>query len=265
MSAAGIILLQKVVTNIAQDRSYCNRWTSILSLERVFLAWYRFNNAMTITKVTISRAISKIDPKIDDMNTKHQAGIYCGVNRNEKYIISRTLLPIHLCSHPYGTMILHVKRLDMSIRKKLINTLVGSKMVDRSKGALRRDWSTRWIWLIVLNYYRKWATFVVSIKWGGAAKTFKCLLAKQLGTQPFHPKERRQCDGIFGPSSRVLGTTVDENDALARLVPYTDKITDLTNKQRTLLQNKLSYLKKKSWRLKISTRWRGKSVVASVV
>ena len=57
---------------------------STISLGKILSIRYKLEN-LTISKATISRALDKINPNINDLTLKHQSGIYRGANREETY------------------------------------------------------------------------------------------------------------------------------------------------------------------------------------
>ena len=79
------MLLQKAARNIALDDSFRNRWVSVTSLEKALIVRYQFDSTITISKVTLSHAVGKINPNIDAQNLQHESEIYRGVHGNEKF------------------------------------------------------------------------------------------------------------------------------------------------------------------------------------
>ena len=78
-------LLQRAIRLISRDVCFVNRWTSSTSIQKAMITRYDFDTCIKVSKMTISRAMGKIDPGIDTQNCIHPSGIYRLQSCNEKY------------------------------------------------------------------------------------------------------------------------------------------------------------------------------------
>ena len=85
MAISKVILLQNTVRNITLDSSFLNRWVSASSLEKALTLCYQFDTTVTISKVTLSRDVDKINPSIDTQSLNHAYGMYRGVFGRKKF------------------------------------------------------------------------------------------------------------------------------------------------------------------------------------
>ena len=85
MATSKVILVQKVVKNLARDGSFLNRWVSANSIFPVISVRYQFDTSLTISKATLSRDMGKIDPDIDNQTIKHGTGIYRGLYSHNRW------------------------------------------------------------------------------------------------------------------------------------------------------------------------------------
>ena len=85
MSTARVILLQRAVKNIASDRCFVSRWTSVATLETALKARYHLDDSINVTKTNIHRALNKLDHSIDVEHFKHTSGIYRTTMFMDKY------------------------------------------------------------------------------------------------------------------------------------------------------------------------------------
>lgn len=82
---SSMALLQLFVRIIFKDPSFRDRWTCISSLEKVLTSRYKYDSSIFISKMTISQAIGKMDPNIDDQNMRHLSGIYRGKVKSDMF------------------------------------------------------------------------------------------------------------------------------------------------------------------------------------
>ena len=87
MSTARVILLQRAVKNIASDRCFVSRWTSVATLETALKARYHLDDSINVTKTNIHRALNKPDHCIDVAHVKHASGVYRTNHLNDKFYI----------------------------------------------------------------------------------------------------------------------------------------------------------------------------------
>ena len=76
MTVSRMILLQKATRNILKDPSFVNRWVPLISIKKGLELRYKFNTTYPITKLTLSRAIGKIEPMIENLVHSHPSGLY---------------------------------------------------------------------------------------------------------------------------------------------------------------------------------------------
>ena len=84
MSSSQVILLRKAVNNLSTDIAFKKRWVRCTSLLAALKCRYILKD-VTLTKASISRVISKVEPDVMNLNFKHNSGIYSGINRQERY------------------------------------------------------------------------------------------------------------------------------------------------------------------------------------
>ena len=78
-----MLLLQKASRNLLKDASFFNRWVPLPTIKKGLEIRYKFNTAYPITKFTLSRAIGKIEPMIENLEHKHPSGLYRSKLNNE--------------------------------------------------------------------------------------------------------------------------------------------------------------------------------------
>ena len=71
MTVTRMVLLQKASRNLLKDASFLNRWVPLTTIKKGLEIRYKFNTAYPITKFTLSRAIGKIEPMIENLEHKH--------------------------------------------------------------------------------------------------------------------------------------------------------------------------------------------------
>ena len=76
MTVSRMLLLQKASRNLLEDASFTNRWVPLNSIKRGLDLRYKFNTTYPITKITLGRAISKIEPMIENLVHSHPSGLY---------------------------------------------------------------------------------------------------------------------------------------------------------------------------------------------
>ena len=52
---------------------------------------YSFNNDFSLNRIALSKAISKLDPSVDNIKIKSQSKIYRGYNSHKQYIFVQSL------------------------------------------------------------------------------------------------------------------------------------------------------------------------------
>ena len=83
MTVTRMVLLQKASRNLLKDASFFNRWVPLTSIKKGLEIRYKFNTAYPLTKITLSRAMSKIEPMIENLDHKHSSGLYRSKLNNE--------------------------------------------------------------------------------------------------------------------------------------------------------------------------------------
>ena len=83
MTVSRLILLQKASRNLLKDASFINRWVPLNSIKKGLEVRYKFNTTYPITKTNLGRAISKIEPMIENLEHPHPSGLYRAKIRNE--------------------------------------------------------------------------------------------------------------------------------------------------------------------------------------
>ena len=83
MTVSRMLLLQKASRNLLKDLSFTNRWVPLNSIKKGLDLRYKFNTTYPITKLTLSRAIGKIEPMIENLEYKHPSGLYRAKFNNE--------------------------------------------------------------------------------------------------------------------------------------------------------------------------------------
>ena len=76
MTVSRMILLQKASRNLLKDASFINRWVPLNSIKKGLEVRYKFNTTYPITKTNLGRAISKIEPMIENLEHPHPSGLY---------------------------------------------------------------------------------------------------------------------------------------------------------------------------------------------
>jgi len=77
MSSSRQLTVQSAVHNISLTGYFTNRWTSTSTLVTALEKRYKLTQ-LTISKVTVSRHLGKLELEIDNLNDKHNSGTYCG-------------------------------------------------------------------------------------------------------------------------------------------------------------------------------------------
>ena len=76
MTISRLLLLQKSANFLLKDASFTNRWVNLNSLKKGLDLRYKFNSTYPLTKIGLSRAISKMEPMIVNLEHSHQSGLY---------------------------------------------------------------------------------------------------------------------------------------------------------------------------------------------
>ena len=84
MASCKVIILRKAISNISEDIAFKNRWVRCSSLLTALQARYVLKE-VSLTKASISRVVSKLEPDISNLDFVHSSGIYSGLNTNERY------------------------------------------------------------------------------------------------------------------------------------------------------------------------------------
>lgn len=85
-------MLQKVSRNILNDASYLNRWVPLTSNKNGLELRHKFNSPYPITNMSLSKAISKIELMIENLDHKHQSGLYrTRLLRTEMIFVNKNL------------------------------------------------------------------------------------------------------------------------------------------------------------------------------
>ena len=91
MAAPRVILMDKpqvirlAIRHIAADITFTNQWVSVTALDKGLSTRYKFDSDIIISKKSISRSISKIEPSLDSLTVANSSGIYRGKHGNENY------------------------------------------------------------------------------------------------------------------------------------------------------------------------------------
>ena len=78
-------VVQRAIREVTRDISFTNRWTSVISIEKGINSRYQFDNTTKITKMSISRSLSKIEPCLDSLTIQNSSGIYRGKYKGELF------------------------------------------------------------------------------------------------------------------------------------------------------------------------------------
>ena len=84
MATSKIIMLQKVVNLITADHAFCDRWAIATFLEKAVNTRYKFEN-ITVTTAIITKALSRLEPNIQDLSYTHNSGVYSGMLNHNLY------------------------------------------------------------------------------------------------------------------------------------------------------------------------------------
>ena len=78
-------VLQRAISEVTRDISFTNRWTSVSFIEKGLKCRYQFDTIIKVSKMSISRILSKIEPCLDTLSVQNSSGIYRGKYKSELY------------------------------------------------------------------------------------------------------------------------------------------------------------------------------------
>ena len=93
MSTSKILTIQKAAKNVSQTIYFSKRWCRVQSLAKAISTRYELEN-IVINAKTISSAIGKMEPSINETCQVHSSGIYRGYKSGKAfYYFQSTSLP----------------------------------------------------------------------------------------------------------------------------------------------------------------------------
>ena len=142
MAAPRVILMDKpqvirlAIRHIAADITFTNRWVSVTALDKGLSARYKFDSDIIISKKSISRSISKIEPSLDSLTVANSSGIYRGKHGNENYYFFQ----VPVSTPPYFPPTVHscdfwpeIKAVDQQKLTEYLKRIERTVLSQRSK------------------------------------------------------------------------------------------------------------------------------------
>ena len=236
-------LLQRAIRLISRDVCFINRWTSATSIQKAMITRYDFDTSVKVSKMTISRAMGKIDPGIDTHNCKHPYGIYWMQSYNEKY---------YFMQEPgLDPPIFPPTRNNKAVWDKIneIDALYLSKFVDRIEGSKSNQRSTKKRRLDEIDIANnisisltKSRTLIESDSHLTSCKTL--YWDSPEANKLFNPNMDETVTSCLAKRFETLGEASYDDDILLQLLHDVKDTTILSNNQKNTLRHQCLYLKK---------------------